>query len=303
VDVQSAIAYVRQRATAVELARLKYALCGELAAPEVVNALFADQRADGGFAPRWTQNYSSLDATCFRLAQAEQIGVSGSEAAVRRAVQFLIQRQQRDGSWEEDVSVVAKAPVWAQPGDLAARLYLTANCGYWVAVLGDVGPASKASVGPVSRSSADSAARASVDPAVRAADYLESCLEPDGRLPSFLHTHWLAAGLWHRLDYDDLSQQVLSYLATRLAGMSANNLTWLLTTLLGAGVPASNSLIMDASSMLERYQNPDGRWISDDGPEFDVHCTLEALRVLSLLGAVPKYDLPGSSMGAGLRSV
>jgi hypothetical protein len=282
VDVQSAIAYVRQRATAVELAGLKYALRGEPATREAVKALFADQRGDGGFAPPWARDYSSPDATCFRLAQAEQIGVSGFETAVRRAVQFLIQGQLLDGSWKEDESVAAVAPVWAQPGNLAARLYLTANCGLWVAAFSGVGPNSLAS--------ADSSIPARIDSAVRAADYLKSYLQPDGRLPSFLHAHWLAAGLWHRLDYDDLSQQVLSYLATRLAGMSANNLTWLLTTLLGAGVPASNSLIMDASSMLERYQNPDGRWISDDGPEFDVHCTLEALRVLTLLGAVPRYD-------------
>lgn len=281
-DVQSAIAYVRQRATAVELARLKYALCGEPPNPEAVKALFADQRADGGFAPPWARNYSSLDATCFRLAQAEQIGVSGSETAVRRAVQFLIQGQQLDGSWEEDESVAAVAPVWAQPGNLAARLYLTANCGYWVAVFNGVDQNGLAGV--------DSSIPAGIDSAVRAADYLKSYLQPDGRLPSFLHAHWLAAGLWHRLDYGDLSQRVLSYLATRLADMSANNLTWLLTTLLGAGIPASNSLIKDASSILEQFRDPDGHWASDDGPEFDVHCTLEALRVLSLLGAVPRYD-------------
>lgn len=267
-DVESAATYVRQRVTAVELARLRYALCGEPATEMAVKALFADQRTDGGFAPSWAPNYSSLDATCFRLTQAEQIGVSGSEAALVRTVRFLTQRQRLDGSWEEDETVAATAPVWAQPGNMAARLYLTANCGFWMATYGGV------------------------DSAIRAADYLRNHLEPDGRLPSFLHTHWLAAGLWHRLGHGGLSRRVLSCLAARLPDMTAGNLTWLLTTLLSSGVPASDSLVQAASSMLERYQNPDGHWTSDDGPEYDVHCTLEALRVLSLTSTTSTWKGP-----------
>lgn len=260
-NYESAIAFVRKHGTGVEQARLRYILHGEHIGQQVVNDLLTHQRADGGWAPFWASDYSSLDATCFRLAQAEQLGISDSETPVRRAIRFLVQRQRADGSWEEDESVAPVAPLWAQPGEKSARLYLTANCGFWVATFG-VGDAT----------------------AMRAADYLQSHLAPNGHLPSFLHAHWLAGGLWYRLNHRESAQRALNYLSTRLPDMSGNHLTWLLTTLLSAGIPADNTLIQTAASRLEEHQSADGHWASDDGPHQDVHVTLEALRALSLSG-------------------
>ncbi len=260
-NLESAIAFVKSHGDEIEQARLAYLLADERPSRQIVNALLSGQRKDGGWPPFWAPDYSSVDATCFRLAQAEQLGLTGFEPAIARAVGFLRQRQQSDGSWQEDEAVASMAPPWAKPSNLATRLYLTANSGFWLAVLND-----------------------SLDGASRAAAHLGAFLDEKGHLPSFPHTHWLAGGLWHRVNWRELSERVLSYLDTQLANLPASNLAWMIVALRSAGVPASHSLLTKAASILELGQGQDGRWSSEDGPPRDVHSTLEAMRALRWCG-------------------
>ena len=257
-NIQAAIAFVRAHGDTVEQARLDHILNGKPPDPAIVQQILSGQRADGGWSPFWASDYSSLDATCFRLAQAAQSGISGKEPAARDALDFLAQHQHDDGSWEEAEHVAELTPPWATPGDLAACLYLTANCGFWLAVL------------------TNEQANTS-----RAADYLQRHLDNDGQLPTSLHTHWLAVGLWYRLDRPE-AKQVFHYLERQLPVLPASNLAWLLSTLLLAGTPPSDFIIKQAALLLEQYQEPDGHWSSEDGSARDVHTTLEALHVLRL---------------------
>jgi hypothetical protein len=236
VNLEAALAFVGKKGNAVERARLKYLLNNGPASPEVVNSLLACQRSDGGWAPFWATDYSSLDATCFHLAQAEQMGVTNSETAVIKAAQFLSHRQRPDGSWEEDGCVASVAPPWARPGDLASRLYLTANCGFWLAVLTGTNKATLAAAG-----------------------YLQTYLDETGSLPASWQAHWLAGGLWYCLDWRKPAQQVLARLDQQLPDLPASNLAWLIITLLGAGVSSIHPLVEKAASLLEDYQAPDGR--------------------------------------------
>ena len=227
--------------------------------------MLGGQRADGGWAPFWAPNYSGLDATCFRLALAEQLGVRDGQC-VARALAFIRARQLPDGTWQEapPPDAAASVPPWLVAGDPAAILYLTANCGYWLAVLGG----------------ADFA-----DPAMAAADALERDLAEDGKLPGFAHTHWLAAGLFHHAGRPLAADRVLARVRTALLpDASPGSLAWLLTTLAAAGVPAHHPTVRGAIQRLGRVQEPDGRWKSDDGPARDVHTTLEALRALKWFG-------------------
>src|SRR5690348_7479295 len=198
-NTQAAIAFVRAHGDAVEQARLDYLLNGKPPDPAIVQQIVSGQRADGGWSPFWASDYSSLDATCFRLAQAEQSGMTGKEPAVRRALDFLAQRQHDDGSWEEAEYVAEFAPPWATPGNLAACLYLTANCGFWLAALADVQTY-----------------------ASHAADYLQQHLGDDGQLPTFLHAHWLAAGLEYRLGRQE-AKRVFKYLERHLPVLATSN--------------------------------------------------------------------------------
>jgi hypothetical protein len=257
-DLERAYAFVAARATPVERARLRFVLAHEPPPAEVVQAVTADQRPDGGWAPFWSPEYSSLDATCFRLAQAEQTGIPLDDGLFQHAGRFLLMRQRPDGSWEEDESVRDLAPPWARPDDAAARLYVTASCALWCALLG------------------------AKDAAQRGTTVLEGEIGAEGRLPSFLQAQWLGAGLVWRLGRGRqvVADRLLAYLATRLSELPASSLTWLLSTLLLAGVPADRTIIQDAATLLEGMQRADGGWPSDEGADLEVHVTLEALRAL-----------------------
>jgi hypothetical protein len=261
VDIAAAVAYVHSHGDQVELCRLEYMLNGQPPSPQVSGSLFAEQRQDGGWSPFWVQDYSSLDATCFRLAQAEQLGITVNQTAVQLAVGFLNQRQQSNGSWEEDESVRESAPPWAKPGNLAASLYLTANCGFWLVMFQGVSVCAQ-----------------------NAGIYLQDYLREDGKISSFLHTHWLAGGLWMGLGWKEQADLALMYLETRLEDLSASGLAWLIVSLRIAGVPLERKIIRTANGLLEEAQCDDGHWTSEDGEAFDVNATLEALRALKLCG-------------------
>lgn len=258
-DLEKAIIFVESHGSGVEQARLRYLFNNERPSPEVTDALFAGQRPDGGWSPFWAPDYSSLDATCYRLTQAEQLGIINSDPAVDRAVNFLAQRQRTDGRWEEEEVVADLAPPWAMPGDLSARLYLTANCGLWAALFGK-----------------------NDDEAIKSASYLKNFLQEDGKLPGFLHTHWLAGGLWHKLNWEEPSERVFRFLVRNINALATSNLSWLITTMCAVSVPKDDPLVVKAALRLEHLQQPDGRWSSEDGQDKDVHSTLEAIRSLWL---------------------
>ncbi len=261
-DLSQAVAFVRAYGTASERSRLHVLLESGRPTAEEEAVILAGQRPDGGWAPFWANDYSAVDATCFRLAQAEQGCIPPTHDAIQRAVLFLRARQRPDGSWEEESSVAEVAPPWATPGDMAARLYLTANSAYWLARL----------------SPQDGAAR-------RGADALRAKLDEGGHLPTFLHAHWLAAGTWYRLEEHGLAERVLAALPSRLdETMPASSLSWLITCLRAADVPADHAAIARALSLLEASQRADGGWTSEDGAAADAHTTLEALRAFRLCG-------------------
>ncbi len=116
-DLQSAVDYIQRHGTPAERARLRFILYGEAPPDDVREQYERSQRSDGGWAPFWAPDYSSLDATCFQLAQIDQLGIDRRSLMVIDAVRFLAERQALDGSWEEDPAEAEAAPIWAKPGD------------------------------------------------------------------------------------------------------------------------------------------------------------------------------------------
>ncbi|MCI0687210.1 MAG: hypothetical protein L0Y54_08245, partial [Sporichthyaceae bacterium] len=171
---------------------------------------------------------------------------------IDRAVRFLANSQRPDGSFEEEAAFGGVTPAWARPHDLAARIYMTANCSHWLDRLGAEPRAVR-----------------------RSAAYLATCIGPDGRLPSFLHAQWLAAPVLRHSGYTAEADRMLWALAYRVDSLGPNALAWL------ADAIPDEPIAAEARMRLLDIQQTDGRWISEDGPDHDVGTTLTALRALT----------------------
>jgi hypothetical protein len=212
------------------------------------------QTLAGGWPAFYSGRVPSIDATCFRLAQLDDLGALQRHPA-RSAVHWIASRQRADGTWQEDESLADDAPPWAQPGDPEATLYLTANAAYWLTI-----------------------ADGYEDHVGRAAEVIKESLNSDGTWPSFLVTGWLGAAVLHKVGifYEAARMQVV--LTERTPGMSANDAASLAAALRRAGVADDDRTLSAARRRLAETQRSDGGWASDDGELFDVEVTLQAIR-------------------------
>jgi hypothetical protein len=261
VDLDAAIGYVVAHGDEVDRARLAWLRSGIAPPPEVLEKVELGITADGGWPAFWGGDVGSVDATCFRLGELDDLGALDRPAA-RRALAWLAATQRPDGTWEEDASLAGVAPPWAQPGDEEAKLYLTTNAAFWLIVGGEKDAETLAA------------------PIVRAAEAFRASLRPDGSWPSFLVTGWLGCALLYHLGWFYESAQIQVALTERVPGMSAADTASLAAALRRIGMSEEDSLLRAARRRLEQTQRSDGGWESDDGEQFNVHTTLTALRAL-----------------------
>jgi hypothetical protein len=271
--MDAAIGFVVARGDRVERARLSWLRAGVPPQPDVLTEAESGQSRHGGWPATWNGHVASIDATCFRLAELDDLGALHGDAA-RMALDWLASRQRPDGTWEEDDALAEDAPPWARPGDPEARLYLTANAAYWLTVAAaDVADAAAAP-----HALPEQAPRPYADELFRAAYAIRDSLRPDGTWPSFLVTGWLGAAVLHRqgMYYDSARMQVV--LAERVPKMSPADAASMAAALRRAGVRTDDWLMVAARRRLAETQRSDGGWPSDDGEAFDVHTTLAAIR-------------------------
>jgi hypothetical protein len=270
-DIDAAVGFIVARGDAVDRARLSSLRTGVPAPEEILAHVENGQTDSGGWPAQWGGEVASVDASCFRLAEIDDLGGLRRPAAVR-ALDFLANRQRSDGFWEEDFSLADSAPPWARPGDPEARFYLTANAGFWLAV-----------------SSGDAVASGDVEgrvlyagPLDRANRAIVGSLTDDGAWPGFLISGWLAAALLHRTGSFYESARICMLLRERVPTLSAADVAWLVAALrrMGVGVAGDDALIGAGQARLSDLQRSDGAWPSEDGETFDVHTTLTALRAL-----------------------
>jgi hypothetical protein len=269
IDMDGAIGFVVARGDAVDRARLSWLRTGAVPTPEILDNAEVGQAPEGGWPALWAAEVASVDATCFRLAELDDLGALGRPAA-RRSLDWLASRQRSDGTWEEDKSLAGEAPSWAQPGDPEARLYLTANAGFWLTVAG----LDARAAGPLDHRVGGVYAGVVHSAAVAFAEQLR----PDGTWPSFLAAGWLGAAVLYRQKMFYESARIQAMLHQRLPDMSPADVAALASTLRRVGVDDGDWLLVAARRRLAETQRSDGGWPSDDGEAFDVHTTLSAIR-------------------------
>ncbi|WP_347405122.1 prenyltransferase/squalene oxidase repeat-containing protein [Micromonospora sp. WMMD1082] len=269
VDIDAAIGFVVAHGDAVERARLSWLRTGAPPPPELLDSAEVGQTLGGGWPASWGDEVASVDATCFRLTELDDLGAL-SRPSARRALDWLAAAQQRDGCWEEDPALADTAPEWARPGDPEARLYLTANAAFWLTVAG----LDARAAGPL-----DHRVGGAYAGVVQAASQaLAAHLRPDGSWPSFLAAGWLSAAVLHRQQLFYESAQIKAVLAERVPQVSAADAGWLASTLRRVGVDEQEWTMVAARRRLTETQRSDGGWSSDDGHQFDVHATLAVIR-------------------------
>ncbi|MFF5175260.1 squalene--hopene cyclase [Micromonospora sp. NPDC000089] len=283
VDIDAAIGFVVAHGDAVDRARLSRLRTGAPVPPPVLDAAEVGQTADGGWPATLGADVPSVDATCFRLAELDDLGALGRPAA-RHALDWLAARQLRDGGWDEDPRLAGSAPEWARPGDPEARLYLTANAAFWLTV----GGRDARAAGPLDHRVGG--AYAGVVQA--AAQAIAGQLAQDGSWPSFLAAGWLGAAVLHRQEMYYESARIQAVLADRIPGMSPADVAWLAGTLRRVEVGDEQWLLVSARRRLTETQRSDGGWDSDDGHQFDVHTTLTAIRACRPAPGDPAWTPP-----------
>jgi hypothetical protein len=262
VDIDAAIGFVVARGDAVDRARLSYLRTGTPPGDEVFDRIEIGQTGSGGWPAKPDEPVASVDATCFRLAELDDLAGLTRPAAAR-ALRWLVARQRPDGCWEEDRSLAGSAPPWATPGDPDARFYLTACAAFWLTVADQ-----------------DAQEATYADAVERAAAAIREQVEESGPWPGFLMSGWLAGAVLHRSGWFYEAARMFVLLGERVRTMSAADVASLVAALRRAGVSAEDTLLVAARERLSQTQRPDGGWPSDDDPSFDVHTTLTALRAL-----------------------
>jgi len=268
VDIDAAIGFVVARGDALDRARLSHLRTGAPPAEEILDQLERGQTPAGGWPVKPHDPVASVDATCFRLAELDDLSALGRPVA-QRALRWLVSCQRPDGCWEEDASLAGSAPPWAAPGDRDARFYLTASAAFWLAIA-----AGDAQV-------ADPGVPSPYEPSLqRAAAALRAQVDESGAWPGFLSSGWLAAGALHRNgDFYEAARMFVT-LRDRVPTMSAGDAAALIVAAIRAGLGPDDALVVAAQQRLAATQRHDGAWTSGDDESFNVETTLTALRAL-----------------------
>jgi hypothetical protein len=272
VDIDAAIGYVVARGDAVDRARLSWLRAGIAPTEDILGHVEMGQIGTGGWAAQWESDVASIDATCFRLRELDDLG-GLTRPAARRAIDWLANRQGADGFWEEDSSLAGSAPEWAKPGDPEARFYLTANAAFWLAV-------AAADAGDAGAGFASSQETLYPDARGRAADALLADVAQDGTWPGYLVSGWLAAAVLHHSGWFYEAARMFVILRERVKDMTAADTASMVASLRRIGVSAEDPLLASARERLAETQRSDGAWPSDDSPTFDVHATLTGIRAV-----------------------
>jgi hypothetical protein len=268
-DLDAAIGYVVAHGDSVDRARLSFLHSGTTPSVEVLEKAEFGDLPDGGWPALSSSATPSVDATCFRLCELADLGALHRPVA-RAALAWLARSQYPEGYWQEDESLAAVAPPWAQPGDPEATVYLTVNAAFWLAV------AAPPRSGYEQESEYEYARHVTL-----AGEAFKTTLAGNGAWPSYLAAGWLGCALLYHLGWFYESAQMQVILAERVPDMSPSDCASLMASLRRVGLAADDWLLQAARRRLTDTQRHDGAWGSDDGPAFDVHSTLTAIRALS----------------------
>jgi len=265
-DVEKAVEFVRRKGNEKEIERLDCILEDRKAETRFVEELMRLQNYDGGFPLDMGKGKpSALMPSGFVLRQMDDFNMLQSDIA-KKVASFFFAVQEEDGSWNESEAILAyNPPPWMNPKDVRVRILSTAYVGFWLAKLGY-----------------------SKDGRVKeACGFLARHRKENGALEGFRHTTWIGVSLFAMVHGkgNAATREGLEYLAGIAEDQWApSQIAWLLWCLGSAKFPKDNRFMKHFLNILLKNQNPNGSFTSEDGPEFSVNATLEAMKVHRCFG-------------------
>lgn len=266
-DIDKAKAFIDERGSSLEKARIRCITLGNCPEQDASQTFLALQNDDGGFPFRMVKgNLSTINETTVALWWMEELDLLSSPPGCQ-ALAYLVATQREDGSWDEDPRIAQyELPPWIQLGDPKTSLYLSAYATYWLAVGGN-----------------------SHLPGFRKAlHYLLRHQDQSGKFYGYLHTTWIATGVFLMAGerYAKISSLGIQALSDKApAEWEDSQIAWALDCLSRGGLPKNHPFIDEYLAELVRRQKSDGSWAAEDGDAFAVGATIQVLKVLK------RYDL------------
>jgi hypothetical protein len=265
-DLVKAIAYVQDHGSVIERARLAAILQDELPSKTALRELARLQNPDGGFA-YWVPQASNLCDTAYVLQWFDDLKVHKGPV-VERACRFILDRQQKDGGWDEVAAVVNHdPPEWMMPGRIETRVWLTGFCAHVLICFG----------------------HAEAPGTYCPTDFLLEHRDEQGRLAGYPIATWVALPMLHFYpgpDPETFDRARAVAEADYASQYDSAMLAWMLRCLKDADLPFDHPLVARALDDLERQQRPDGSWPAAEGEQRAVEVTVAALRELKRYGRI-----------------
>jgi len=266
-DVQRAMGFVEENGTELERYRLSYLLGKERDDKVPLSYLRELQNDDGGFPfNKEKGKLSSVNSTAANLSLMIELGLTGSDVC-RKTVEYLMSVQGEDGSWDEASAISQyNPPFWDTPGDLKTKMWLTANI---VNHLVQLGYRESEAVRKATR-------------------FLLSNRDEEGKFEGFLHSTWIAVGVFGQLEGADseVVKKALRVIERNIDRIEdgATDFIWCLECFHAAGISKDHPVVKKCLERVIELQGEDGAWASADGEKHTVSTMINALRILRMYG-------------------
>lgn len=263
IDIARARAFVEANGTPLEQARLLGLLEPQRlreASPPAVDEFLALQQPDGSFPFDLVAGRpSAFSTTAYALYWLHELQ-QGDSPALRRAIEYLSDRQTRGGLWRESPALQAfNPPPWSDPESTPADIYTTALCAGALAIFSD-----------------------DELPVDRAVNWLQTQQARDGLLTGFrMHSSWLSVPAFEKIYGQETrsTRRLIAGLGESLTkDWPGSMLAWMLQALLDAGYTTRTALLERAWDLLQNNQQSDGSFTIDE-EDSAVQTTLSAIDV------------------------
>jgi prenyltransferase beta subunit len=264
-DVQKAINFIKENGTELEKYRLNYLLGKERDNETPLRYLRGLQNDDGGFPYENEKGKAScISKTSVNLSLMIELGLAESDVC-RKTVEYLLEVQGRDGSWDENEEIKQyNPPFWDMPEDPKTKMWLTADmCNYLTQLSQRESEAVK-----------------------RATEFLLKNRDTEGKFAGFMHSTWISVAVFGQLtgSGSDIVKKALKVIERNISRIEdgATDFIWCLECFYVAGISKDASIVKKLINRTIELQKKNGAWTSADGEKYSVSTTIGALRVLKM---------------------